>query len=82
MQKIQRSTVSPFTQQLDKQIDDFECRDDNDGIHHDIKLVVRWTVRDIFGIGNWNQFQMPLKMYVFFFFHSLVLLAIPVVMAW
>lgn len=26
--------------QLDKQIDDFEQRNDNDGIHHDIKPLV------------------------------------------
>lgn len=31
----------PFAQKLDKQIDDFERRDDNDGIHHDIKLLVQ-----------------------------------------
>lgn len=29
-----------FTQ-LDKQIDDFEQRNDNDGIRHDIKLLVQ-----------------------------------------
>lgn len=40
MEKIQHSTVSLFTQ-LDKQIDDFEQRNDNDGIRHDIKLLVQ-----------------------------------------
>lgn len=42
----------PFAQKLDKQIDDFERKDDNDGIHHDIKLLAQWTVRDILALAT------------------------------